>query len=242
MTSRTLARAVVALGALGAFGACKMKSGLSKYDLRHYPDRDPKRPDARFDRIAVNEYLAAKNHTTPATLSPGYIAGNCAEAPDAEQRAFCEGSWEDLHDKNLVYLAYGKTSGQWSRCSSIASENPNLPIAADFTRYCDGTADLGGESGWYECHKIEHPKLKQLCDERNRALAHHCGIERTDCFQGAGGSYEEPASTSEPAAPACKPNGAIVRSADECCSGTSDYASKATDAQRAEGRERVCIP
>lgn len=209
------------------------------YFKKPYEARDPLRPEARHDRIAVNIYLAAKRGVPVPALSPKYLDGNCAEAPDPEQRLFCEGKWRELRTPALVHLAFG--AGVYSRCGSIyAATSPSTQIDRDLVAYCEGTLPTDS-SLWFSCRKIENPALAKACDERNAKYAGHCPLGQTCGYGGGGESAPEPDERVPAPQPArCQPLGAIVRHANDCCSGRSDYASHATNEDRRQGRERVC--
>lgn len=226
-----------------SIGCTKPPSGVAPmYFKKPYEARDPLRPEARHDRIAVNIYLAAKRGVPAPTLSPGYLDGNCAEAPDPEQRLYCEGKWRELRTAALVHLAYG--TGVYSQCGSIfAATSPPTQVDHDLVSYCKGTQPTDS-SLWFYCRKIKNPALAKICDERNTRYANHCPLDQT-CGYGGGGESasepDEPAPTPAPQPVRCQPLGAIVRHADDCCSERSDYASHATNEDRRQGRERVCV-
>lgn len=221
-----LALACVATGCLE-----RTASGVFERDLSSSKPRDPKAPGAAADRQAAAYYLAKLHHAAAPTGTPAYqayVSGDCSAAPDVEARAFCEGRYKDLHDKNLLFLGYG--SGSYE-CRKIED--------ADLRAYCDSTAYSYQRS----CDEVTDPTLRSYCTANHEAKA-------PPPSGGAGGYYSgggatEPAASepapAEPAQPACLPLGAYVVSADECCSGTAEFASDAPDDARAQGREEHCI-
>lgn len=203
------------------------------YGSEHPVPRDPKNAGAKFDRdVAYRSEVSKKRATGEPPAA--YLAGDCTATSNPDLQKFCLGKYTEMTERDLVYFAYGTAREIF--CLHITDK----PLQD----YCTATASSDGR-GVHSCDTIS----KRDSPEEKYVYACYAFFgddwnKWRDLPRGGGGGSSSTTASKAPSTPApkaaCRRKGAIVASADECCEGTAEYASKASDADRKAGREMQC--